>query len=177
MKNLERAGCNNCTGACCRERVSMALNDAEYQHMVDGGTRLRPLIGDRLFQIMEISFEDGEAVQQPSDVELDALGWPERAVLYAEMGRTFTDAGPEAAKLADTFTREARYAEEERRTYMLESDCGYLDQATYACTAYEERPQICRDFTEGGQACLVIREAMDVEPVPVEIPFRNRAKS
>ena len=169
----ERVSCGNCTGACCRETVSMPLSDAEHQHLLDGGTELHPLIGDSLFRLTEIQFGDDGNINKISSRQADNMSWRERIKYYKEMAAEF-DRQQDHPKIAEAFRREAKLAAEQKRTYMLDSDCGYLDQETYACTAYNERPDICRGFEEGGYLCKVIRESFDVEPVPVEVHFRAR---
>ncbi len=32
--------------------------------------------------------------------------------------------------------------------------CVALDRDSFRCTIYERRPQVCRDFAEGGRECL-----------------------
>jgi Fe-S-cluster containining protein len=40
--------------------------------------------------------------------------------------------------------------------YVLLQDCVFLEEGTVGvqCMAYEDRPGICRDYEEGGPACL-----------------------
>jgi Fe-S-cluster containining protein len=40
--------------------------------------------------------------------------------------------------------------------------CFWLDVETRQCRHYEQRPEICRDFAVGGEACLLWREAMAI---------------
>ena len=35
--------------------------------------------------------------------------------------------------------------------------CVALDRETFRCTIYEQRPQVCRDFREGGSDCRAER--------------------
>jgi Fe-S-cluster containining protein len=62
--------------------------------------------------------------------------------------------------------------------YRLENDCTYLEGKGVGaqCTAYDQRPGICKEFTEGGQGCLDAREILydrgtfpDWQPVELRV--------
>jgi Fe-S-cluster containining protein len=48
-----------------------------------------------------------------------------------------------------------------------EFDCRYFDRDTRRCTAYDRRPQMCRDFPEEG-VCHLCGSRFDARPPPAE---------
>jgi len=57
--------------------------------------------------------------------------------------------------------------------YTLWGTCGYLieDEDGWAkCGVYDERPEVCQNFPEGGEKCRLMRVVAGVDPPTAEYP-------
>lgn len=124
-----RISCGDCVGACCRKNVAQELTAEEAKYFTDSGNVLTKLC---------------------EPVEFSGIHDFSYIVGYQEIGGQ-----PHA--LVKT---ESSYLAAGHGLYMMMNDCVFLsdDQNGPICTAYEQRPGICREFIEGAYSCRVMRE-------------------
>lgn len=125
----DEISCSSCVGACCRKGTMQELTAKEARFFRDNGNRLKTLYRP-VTHTEVVSIELGHTVSIIN-------GLPHKVVH------------------SDFMTLTAGHG-----AYLMENDCAFLEDTTVGpkCTSYEDRPGICRDFTEGGFGCQQIRE-------------------
>ncbi|HET7827558.1 MAG TPA: YkgJ family cysteine cluster protein [Candidatus Saccharimonadales bacterium] len=128
--------CQNCRAACCKGRPAliMQLSPAELEFMRASGNILQP-------------------IEEPVDYDREDARYPIGIASVDNERRTIRwlfEAGRETEPLPSGMGR-----------YALLGTCKYLetDEAGWErCSVYEDRPQVCRDFEEGSDKCLLLRK-------------------
>jgi Fe-S-cluster containining protein len=122
--------CGNCVGACCRAGTWMELTLEEVARMLRAGTKVQTL-------------------HQP----VDAAG---TVIIQRVIDTAIVDGQPMELVEDRPVSLTAGHG-----LYRLLVDCAFLEvgEVGVTCTAYDDRPGLCRDFESGGEGCLEIRRA------------------
>jgi len=146
---IAQVSCGNCVSACCRGKTEMELTRREVRFMKEGGNKLTKL-------------------HDP----VDSTG---KVRVQVDTGRRIMQNGV----LCKVVVEQSMILTKGHGLYRLENDCTYLetDKNSAACTVYDKRPGICRDFKVGEQGCLRGREVIHAsnrfpEWQPVELTTR-----
>jgi len=106
-----------------------------------------------------------QAVAEPVDYDRDDVIYPVSMHVYPDK-KTFrwvAEKGREYEPLPAGIGR-----------YLLAGACKYLgvdDNGWEFCTVYDRRPQVCSDFEEGSEKCLLRRQ---VQGVPLPDPTKRQ---
>lgn len=133
--------CKSCVGACCKSGLVMQLNQEEVVYLESVGTQLSPVLEAR----------PGRDWLKYSKTSQFILETQEQKVAITHANRL---------KIGQGF-------------YQLVSDCGnlVLRDGWYQCDAHDDpaRPEICKTFTPGSEACWDMRVHEGVT-LPEEVP-------
>lgn len=139
--------CHNCIGACCRGPITMDLSNQELEFMRRPGAILQTVVGpDTIYR---------EQARYPYDYIVDDV---------KETIRFLLDPSDPYKPLPAGVGR-----------YMLIGKCGYLkedEDGWEYCSAYEQRPQVCKDFVEGSLSCQEVRQFAGVDEQSQEVQDR-----
>ncbi len=139
--------CHNCSGACCRGPITMDLSSQELEFMRRPGVILKTVVEpDTIYR---------EQARYPYDYIVDAA---------KETIRFLLDPKDPYKPLPAGFGR-----------YMLIGKCGYLkedEDGWEHCSAYEQRPQVCKDFVKGSLSCQEVRQFAGVDEQSPEVQAR-----
>ena len=155
-------GCGTCVGACC-QNIRLALSAEEADKLWAAGTELSTILPP---------LDKEELAEEIALSELPT-NWAE---YIAELSRLALEQTDE--ELRDYYLKIANYTvnmKPGQGWYALVGRCGLLG-ADNLCSDYDNRPNICREFSMGEGTCLDLREKAGVV-VPVKITSKPQPES
>lgn len=149
---MGEVNCQSCSAACCKGPETMELTLEEASFMLRGG--------NTLITIAQPDDHDRENILYPQGWQM-APDDPTNPRLAQPLVLKGSEFEPLAAGLG---------------RYTLWGTCKYLETDTDGwerCGAYDQRPNVCKDFPVGSQKCRLMRVMAGVDEPTEEYPNKN----
>lgn len=140
-------------GGCC-QNMMIPLTAAERDQLTAAGTHLEPVLHP-------------PAIDEP--------GWDStegQAVIFKQVQLAFQDGRTADRNLLLESATMAQQMQRREGLFIMQGRCALLGMNN-ECTAYEVRPQICRDFQQGSLGCEMVLDDYELPMAEVSVTIRR----